>query len=142
MTKDTGGPAFRPCRVCREDFQPKPFQIRKSDYECPACKRTRQNTANANRDLASYGRAQYARPEVRAKMRAYFDRKKTDPEYRLKRSARRKICTEISAGRVRRGACETCGQPNAEAHHRDYLKPLDVRWLCRKHHFQEEHRAN
>lgn len=32
-------------------------------------------------------------------------------------------------------ACEVCGRTrNVDAHHDDYAKPLDVRWLCRSHH--------
>lgn len=27
-----------------------------------------------------------------------------------------------------------CGDRKTHAHHDDYLRPLDVRWLCAKHH--------
>lgn len=40
-------------------------------------------------------------------------------------------------GRLVRETCH-CGL-KAEAHHDDYTKPLDVRWLCRVHH-SEHHR--
>ncbi len=37
--------------------------------------------------------------------------------------------------------CEVCSTTvDVEAHHDDYFKPLDVRWLCRKHH--REHHKN
>ena len=33
--------------------------------------------------------------------------------------------------------CEVCGtDKNIHAHHDDYLKPLNVRWLCAVHHKQ------
>jgi hypothetical protein len=31
--------------------------------------------------------------------------------------------------------CERCGNPKVHAHHEDYSKPLEVTWLCHKHHF-------
>ena len=34
-----------------------------------------------------------------------------------------------------RQLCEICGKP-AQAHHDDYDKPLEVRWLCPKHHME------
>jgi hypothetical protein len=34
---------------------------------------------------------------------------------------------------------EVCGDPDAHAHHEDYSKPLEVRWLCTQHH-NEAHR--
>lgn len=30
--------------------------------------------------------------------------------------------------------CSICGDLKSKAHHDDYAKPLDVIWLCRKHH--------
>ena len=35
--------------------------------------------------------------------------------------------------------CQVCGKPNAFAHHDDYDKPLEVKWLCNYHH-SEYHR--
>ena|ERR1035437_2491923 len=37
-------------------------------------------------------------------------------------------------GRLVRQPCETCGRTPAQAHHDDYSRPLDVRWLCGSHH--------
>ena len=53
---------------------------------------------------------------------------------REKIRARSAINHEIRVGRVERQPCEVCGSSWAEAHHEDYTRPLDVRWLCRPHH--------
>lgn len=42
----------------------------------------------------------------------------------------------IERGILKKQPCEVCSNPKASAHHDDYAKPLDVRWLCRKHHFE------
>lgn len=51
----------------------------------------------------------------------------------------------IKAGRIiRPTTCENCGEEKRlQAHHYDYSKPLDVKWLCRQchavaHHFPHE----
>lgn len=51
--------------------------------------------------------------------------------------------------RIRRGLlipypCEVCSENKVEAHHPDYNKPYDVRWLCFKHHreFHKQQRLN
>lgn len=55
--------------------------------------------------------------------------------------AQPKIMKAISSGRILRQPCEVCGAEPAEAHHDDYNKPLDVRWLCRACH-SKWHRNN
>jgi len=35
---------------------------------------------------------------------------------------------------LRKEPCRVCGESEAEAHHEDYDKPLDVVWLCKEHH--------
>jgi len=60
----------------------------------------------------------------------------------LERKTQGKVAYAIKKGIISRKPCEICGtssktkngQPNIEAHHDDYNKPLSVRWLCRKHH--------
>ena len=40
----------------------------------------------------------------------------------------------LANGDLAKGNCEICGDPTVDAHHDDYRKPLEVRWLCRRHH--------
>lgn len=52
----------------------------------------------------------------------------------IKLKARQAAYRAVKSGEIKKGPCLTCGDPNSEAHHDDYLKPLDVRWFCRFHH--------
>jgi hypothetical protein len=40
----------------------------------------------------------------------------------------------IRGGKLIKRPCEVCGNANSEAHHEDYSKPLEVKWVCRKCH--------
>lgn len=47
----------------------------------------------------------------------------------------------IARGELVREPCEICGAEKTDAHHDDYNKPLEVRWLCRSCH-KEWHEHN
>lgn len=53
--------------------------------------------------------------------------------------ARVAVGNAIRDGKLVRRPCEKCGAEKSEAHHDDYRKPLEVRWLCKRHHV--EHHA-
>ena len=51
--------------------------------------------------------------------------------------ARHRSPYHLRVGNIQKKPCEICGSmENLEAHHDDYSKPLQVRWLCRRHHKQ------
>lgn len=53
-----------------------------------------------------------------------------------RRRAQQLLQRAVRRGLIKRGVCEVCGSARAEAHHEDYSAPLEVRWLCRLHHFR------
>lgn len=61
---------------------------------------------------------------------------------RHKRSAHQKVSNAIRDGKLIRQPCEICGELRVQAHHDDYSKPLDVKWLCTKHHAERHVELN
>ena len=45
-----------------------------------------------------------------------------------------RLSTALSQGKIKREPCRVCGDPKSGGHHEDYTRPLDVIWLCAKHH--------
>lgn len=91
---------------------------------------------------AAYHKAN--RQIIRDWMRLYYENNRERiAEYRKnyrrmhakEHSARDKAKYAIRAGKLVAEPCESCGaEENVDAHHDDYSKPLDVRWLCRSCH--------
>ena len=53
---------------------------------------------------------------------------------RKKNRARNILSINKRRGKIKQLPCEICGSVDTEAHHEDYDKPLEVRWLCFYHH--------
>jgi len=56
-----------------------------------------------------------------------------------KRWAHMALRSAVRRGLVVQTACENCGAEKSEAHHPDYSRPMQVKWLCRPCH-KAEHR--
>jgi hypothetical protein len=80
-----------------------------------------------------------SRPEGAAKSRTWCQRYAR--ENREKIRAHKRVSKAVAAGKIQRLPCEVCGTTPTDAHHHDYSKPLDVRWLCRFHHGEEHRKA-
>jgi hypothetical protein len=80
--------------------------------------------------VAEYGR-KYYREGIEKNKRRYTAYKANNPE---KRKAQDAVKIAIRNGTLIRKPCEVCGKIKVDAHHDDYSKPLEVRWLCRSHH--------
>ncbi|MFH1997227.1 MAG: hypothetical protein ABII94_00855 [Patescibacteria group bacterium] len=71
-------------------------------------------------------------PEIQIKIKAY--EKKYYKENKIKCLARAKLRKCVKNGKIKKMACEICNYSLSEGHHFDYSRPLDVVWLCKKHH--------
>jgi hypothetical protein len=145
--------ASRPCqrlllaqgqRQCCRCFKVRPlgqFVIDKRKaggraYLCASCKskRIRERATDADRALRNeHERNRRAtRPAYRDSLRENETRyAKANPR---KGAAHVAVYQAIKQGKLTRLPCEACGAANSEAHHDDYAKKLDVRWLCPRHH--------
>jgi len=80
------------------------------------------------------------------KIRAYDRRRGNRQSQEYVREYRKRYPNKYKAHSMVNGAirskklfkepCEICGSEHSVAHHDDYLKPLNVSWLCQAHHVQ------
>ena len=105
--------------------------------KCKECTKTDvSENYRKNRDYyAEYERNRFKRPERKCAALEYQrTRRKRHP---LQYHAHYAVGNAIRDGRLIRQPCQVCGEEKSQAHHHDYSKPLDVHWLCRKHHLEE-----
>lgn len=144
------------CRKCKNMFEATQHQIKKRDLLCLPCRRVKDKLWRdyrkkigkpvISKKMPSEYHKEYAveynkKPAVK-KRRAELQRKyRKDPEQRTKHAVRWLTNRAINSGKLQRLPCEVCGEKKVDAHHDDYSKPLDVRWLCRKHHAEHHTKA-
>lgn len=151
---------MKKCFKCQSEkplteFYHHPFTKDKLAGKCKVCTR---------KDVAANLAKRMLEPEFRIKEAARHRRKaikqRAKPDYKVypirKREAMRKykekypqkhkakqlLANAIRSGRLSVFPCVKCGAINSEAHHEDYSKPLEVVWLCPKHHAERHVEIN
>ena len=109
--------------------------------KCKECtkKDVAKNCAEKREYYAKYERLRYQDPKRRA-MAIIYQRRRREKNI-LQYHANYKTSNAIRDGKLKKRPCEICGAIDTQAHHDDYSKPLDVRWLCRKHHLELHNKA-
>lgn len=138
------------CSHCHRDLPPDQFPpaaLRKRDYRCLACFRIKNKEwRDKNPDATKRGARERMRkwreknPGVISREGAAAARARTRAYYQAnphKKAAHRAVDRALKQGVLLRKPCEKCGAKRAHAHHDDYSKPLQVRWLCAKDHARE-----
>lgn len=150
------GPSYKTCNQCGENKRAEDYYMAKK-ARANICKRC------ANERTKKYRAARPEQYKKTARLRARKRRadgvkfpceltekfrlsrissvqnyRKSNP---LKAAAQTASANAIRDGKLIRQPCEVCGTTSkVQGHHDDYSKPLEVRWLCPKHH-SAHHRA-
>ncbi len=93
--------------------------------------------------ISEYGKRYHSSEKGQARYKKYYETHKEEfferaykskAKYKDEVIARYKVANALKMGVLTKQPCELCGEKKADAHHDDYNKPLEVRWLCRRCH--------
>lgn len=109
------------------------------DSYCQDCRLDySKNWVNENREHVNKTHREYA-DKNRPKLAEYKARhRKLHPD---RAKARNAITMKLAKLRLTPLPCATCQATPTQAHHKDYSKPLEVTWLCRKHHLEAHNKV-
>lgn len=147
------------CFTCQQDKPVNEFGKRTASPDglaakCKDCQRAYDKARANNPDRVAareaYAKTNAGREARRRAQRKYAEghrQEATDRcrDYRAKNKKKSRahdlVAYAIRIGTLIKQPCEVCGKDSHVAHHDDYDKPLDVRWLCATHH-KEWHMVN
>jgi hypothetical protein len=142
-------------KICTKCNETKPFDSFRLNEKMSAgydswCKKCHNKLSETSKrkDREKYNasqRAKYARRKARMLEAGVLPKPLgkapvlTAEERRIRHNARRMTRRARANGKITAIPCVVCGDSEVEAHHPDYSRPLDVVWLCRKHHHEIHH---
>lgn len=141
------------CKDCRKETPASGFYD-SNKGKCKECvkARVRQHRAANIEIVRAYDRERGQLPHRRADRAARAWKYKEKHELAIRRNrqenpekyrARNAVNNAVRDGKLQVKPCERCGDGvGVQAHHDDYSKPLDVMWLCPKHHGERHRELN
>jgi hypothetical protein len=104
--------------------------------KCKECTRldVSTNYRAKRHHYAHYEKQRWLRTERREKAKEYQRHTRANSPEKFKATC--VVNNALRDGKLEKKPCEVCGSEKSQAHHDDYSKPLDVIWLCRKHHLE------
>lgn len=114
------------CKLCRRKYMANRPKERIAEIDRK--RRIKPGRREAARRYAKKAREKY--PE----RRLGYNRKSRE-KYPEKYKARTIVGNYLRDGKLTKHPCCECGETEGvHAHHEDYSRPLDIEWLCEKHH--------
>jgi hypothetical protein len=103
--------------------------------QCRECKAKKYKEHYNYEHESQKSKGNYARhkEKVVARQMEYLKNRKKTEEGKKQYLAHQLVAYYKRNGLIKPEPCNICGK-KAEAHHPDYRKPLEVIWLCSKHH--------
>lgn len=150
---------MKECSRCKQTKDISMFQVRRAspDGLTAACKsclsvydKSRANNPDRVKARLEYSKTESGREARRRATKKYESMhvervRKSKSDWDEANSKKKKVhgitAYAIKTGLLTRSPCEICGCAESHAHHDDYDAPLNVRWLCPRHH-QEWHAEN
>lgn len=130
---------FKYCRICDNIKTYDEFSKNKSNTigvsaYCSICmsKISKEYRIN-NPDSVKKSKQKYNKKSYNKKYHAEY-RKKWLSKNKKRHEAHKIITALLRCGKIITHPCLKCGNEKVDAHHNDYSKPLEIIWLCRRHH--------
>ena len=96
-----------------------------------------------NRKKNARQRREYAKEYYKKHKKDWIEKARVAKrKYPEKWKARQDLRNAVASGKIEKLPCEICGNLKSQGHHEDYSKPLEVKWLCAKHHAELHSQIN
>lgn len=119
---------MKECSKCKEFKNESEFykDRRTKDGLYSSCKQCH----NKKQSKSSYKYANLYKEYKKEYQKEYAKRKEQIDKIKCRQHTHYLVYT----GKIKKESCVICNNDKVEAHHKDYNKPNEVTWLCRKHH--------